>query len=127
MAEAADGERIHYVWISSKSFQTRRRYLAFDLPCGDEQHPIFVTVSRTVDWTRGDFPELAPANGSTFSIEEGFLRLAAGAAGVDIDRFYKLNADGSRLLDLSSVKSLEKMSTDPDLQSCADEQRNLIF
>jgi hypothetical protein len=118
MAEADDGERIDYTWLSPQTLQSKRRYVAYDAPCGSSDKPVLVTISRVMDWSGAGVPETVPATGSVESIDPSFLSLAAEAVGDSPDSLY-VDEEGGRRLDLTKVAAMTDKAPRPEVVSCS--------
>lgn len=116
MAEADDGERLDYTWLTPHSIQSRHRYAAFDQPCGTGDKPVLVSVTKVIDWGES-VPDQVPASGSPYSIDSEFLNLASSAVGDSADAYYS-GADDARVLDLGKVSEISSKPPRPEVVSC---------
>ena len=113
-----DGQRLEYTWLSPQSIQSKRRYPAFDQPCGAGDKPLLVTVTKVLDWSGAGIPATVPEAGSPFSIDPAFLSLAAEAVGDSADSLSVAGSDGVRQLDLTKVQALTTKAPRPEVVSC---------
>ncbi len=118
-AEAEDGERLAFTWLSPQSIQLKRRYLAYDVPCGSDQKPIFITLTKTLDWHGGGVPPTVPESGSPLSIEGNFLSWTAQAVGDDPAPLVLLSTDGVRKLDIPKIIEMTQKTPRPEIISCS--------
>lgn len=120
LAEAEDGERIEYSWLSPTSLLSRRRYRAYDSPCVSGDEAILVTVARVLDWSGSALPAVVPEAGATLSIEPRFLAWAAAAVGEDPAALYVSPpvGEGPRMIDLSKVSALADKPPLSEVLSC---------
>lgn len=116
--EAEDGEVLEYKWISRKSIQTKRKYLAYDAPCSASEKPIFVTITKALDWSVTAIPASIPESGTLLSIERNILSWAAQAVGDDPAALYITAADGSNVLDVGKVMEMTQKPPRPEVVSC---------
>ena len=105
MAEAEDGERLDYQWISPRTLLSKHRYTVFDLPCSASNIPIIVTVTKVIDWS-GSVPNLVPSSGSPYSIDKAFLDLAVSAVGESA-----LSVYSGGMVDLEKVSAISARSS----------------
>lgn len=119
MAEAEDGERLEFTWLSPQSVESKHRYLAFDQPCGGDK-PVLVTVTKVIDWSDAGAPAIVPVTGSPYSIAADFLTLAAEAVGDSIDSVYGTDAEGARVIDLAKVSAMTSKPPRAEIISCGN-------
>lgn len=115
---AEDGEELEYTWVSPRSLIMKRRYIAYDVPCGSSDKPVFVTITRTLDWSTGELPASLPATGSSMSISADFLGWAAQTVGGDPESLYTAGAGGDRTLDVSRLREMMQRPPLPAVVSC---------
>jgi hypothetical protein len=118
MAEAEDGERIEFAWLSTQSVRSARRYLAFDTPCSDGRKPILVSVTKVYDWSGNGVAKFVPESGSPFSIQPDFITWAAEAVGDPPSTYYAIT-EGGRQIDISKVRELPQKTPRAEVISCS--------
>ncbi len=116
--EAEDGERFTYTWLTSRSFQTIRRYVAFDVPCTDGDKPIFVSVSKTMSWQEPNIPAVIPEVESPLSIERKFLDWATAAVGESASSIYSEGEPGARLIQVPRLQEILERPPLAEVVSC---------
>ncbi|MGZ3660127.1 MAG: hypothetical protein ACXVB9_04120 [Bdellovibrionota bacterium] len=115
VAEAEDGSRMEYLWLSPRRIQAKNRFLSYDQPCSSGDKPVLVTVTKVFDWSGGGIPASVPASGSPLSIDADFLALAAQAVGDSAD---SLSAGGQ--IDLAKVAEMVAKPPKPEVVSCGN-------
>lgn len=116
--EAEDGERFAYTWLSPRSFESKRRYIAFDVPCMNQDKPIFVTIEKTYIWQDNSIPATLPEKDSPLAIEPNFIRWAAAAVGVSAESVYEDGDDGARVISVPKVLELSEKPLLAEVLSC---------
>ena len=118
MAEADDGERLEFTWLTSTSISYRHRYAVLDQPCSTSDKSIFVTVTKVIDWSSAGVPATVPATGSPFSVDPQFITLASAAVGDSPDSLYVNSADGTKMIDLDRLTAMTAKPVRPEILSC---------
>jgi hypothetical protein len=118
-AQAEDGESYELTWLTPQRYQSKHRYPVLDQPCSSGDKPVFVTVTKVTDWSDAGVPDQVPATGSVFSIEAGFISLAATAVGASADDVYVGDPAGTgRSIDFGKVNALTAKTPKPETLSC---------
>jgi len=113
VAEAEDGSRIEYLWLSPQRIQAKTRFLAYDQPCTSGDKPVLVSVTKIFDWSGAGIPASVPVSGSPLSIDPSFLALAAQAVGDSADAL----SEGGQL-DLAKLAAMVAKPPKPEMISC---------
>jgi len=115
--QSEDGEEIEYKILGSRVLQITKKYITHDVPCQNENTPIFVKVKKLFDWTGTPVPDTVDSKSSEFSIDSSFLSLASQAVGINEADFY-VSGEFQRMLSISKVREVAQMPPLPEVVSC---------
>lgn len=121
-AVAEDGEAFEYQIVSGKELSITKTFLAFDVPCGSEKTPIYVTATHRLNWSGAVIPEVIDSKTTSFLIDRDVLSLAAEAVGAADSEVYITDSTNPEnvKIDSSRLRELTTRTPNPDLILCTD-------
>lgn len=123
-AEAEDGRRLRYRWLSERSFEIRQTYSAYDVPCRDHT-PISVDHTKVLDWN-GESKETISQD-SALWIDPSYLKTVAHVTGLEASTLYvaqNVSATAGTVvpvgtLDVNQLRLLAQQDLRPEILACA--------